>query len=531
MKPTRTRSRTIAAASVLALVGLASANISAANAEPAGKTDKLGQDAVELTRTTLWSEDFESVKTPTGFARDAPEDWSIRNSEFSTGEERWAGWAFTNVRDWTWAVGTEQRHYFTRGHGTFAVAESRHQRLAEHDRMTTALQSPQIDVKKQDAVELRFDSHYRQGAALQHATVSVSFDGGPAQELSRYTADKMSSHELLSVDVPDGARTASFSWSYNDSQNDWFWAIDNVEVTEPMGKVEGEAYAVVDVISDIQGAIPQYKSAVAQLNEMQDPAGAMVVNGDYVDLGSEALYDEFEAATNEVPHDSGRTYFTIGNHEMLGAEGSETYIDRYLEFTGQDKVWREEVVDGVPIILVNTEYYSDADRGGVEPYVKISDEQLGWLDTRLAYWAKQGKPALVFNHHVLPDTVSSSYSAWNQHDYYDLESFAEVVGKYSNVVFFTSHTHMSLELEDWWGRYRAVGTDNALGFPVVNTGAITYNTVPDGSDHEGDRLEGDHSTGLRVKVYEDRVRVEAWDFVRGEMIKHVDLPTPKKTRD
>jgi hypothetical protein len=27
-----------------------------------------------------------------------------------------------------------------------------------------------------------------------------------------------------------------------------------------------------------------------------------------------------------------------------------------------------------------------------------------------------------------------------------------------------------------------------------------------------------------VKVYADRVRVEAWDFVAGEPMKHVDFP-------
>ena len=31
------------------------------------------------------------------------------------------------------------------------------------------------------------------------------------------------------------------------------------------------------------------------------------------------------------------------------------------------------------------------------------------------------------------------------------------------------------------------------------------------------------STGLRVKVFVDRVRVEAWDFKSGEMIKYQDF--------
>lgn len=504
---------------------------SAQGSDRAVQQSKAGTSYVNqaLTETVLWSEDFDSVPTPTDFTHTLPKGWSKENSGFTTGEARWAGWAVTNIRDWTWAVGTDKRHYFTRAHDKLAVVESQHQRLNDTDRLNTALKSPAIDVKKHDRIVLGFDSHYRQGAAPQHATVSVSFDGGKPVELRRYDADKLSSHEAIALDVPKGARKAVFTWSYKDGHNDWFWAIDNARVSLPMGEAEGGPAAVIDVISDIQGGIANYKSAVTQLNAMPDPAGAMFVNGDFVDLGKQELYDEFEAATKDVPHASGRNYYTIGNHEMLGQEGSEAYINRFLDFTGQDKVWREEIVDGIPNITVNTEYYSDVDRKGVEPYVKLSDEQLRWLDSRLAHWAKQGKPVMLYNHQAVPYTVTETHSSWNGNDYFDLEAFTKVVGKYANIIMFTSHTHQSLQAEDWWGRLRTEATGNMRGIPVVNTGAIKNATEPYG-DHESRRLQGNHSSGLRVKVFEDRVRVEAWDFVAEKKIKHVDFPVPAKRK-
>lgn len=383
-------------------------------------------------------------------------------------------------------------------------------------------------MKKQDSVVLSFDSHYRQGAAPQHATVTVAFDGGTPVELLRYDADRYTAHEALTVDVPEGARNAVFTWTYSDGHNDWFWGIDNVQVSQPAALAAGGPAAVVDVLSDVQGGLENYKSAISQLNAMPDPAGALVINGDFVDTGAQELYDEYSALMQEAPHASGRNYFTISNHEMYGPEGPEAYIDPFLEFTGQDKVWREELVNGVPNIMINTEHYSDVDRGGKEPFVKMSDEQLAWLDSRLAHWAKQGKPVLLYSHLVLPNTVSMTHSAWYQNDFNDLESFTKVVEKYSNIIMFTSHSDASLTLNDWWGTYRTEG--NPEGFPVVNTGAIKNACLPDG-DHDETGLEGTNASGLRVKVFEDRVRVEAWDFVTGEMIKSVDFPVPAKSKN
>lgn len=258
-----------------------------------------------------------------------------------------------------------------------------------------------------------------------------------------------------------------------------------------------------------------------QLNGMEDKADALVLNGDLVDDGSKAQWDDFLAAHRAQPHASGTELWTIGNHEMYGPEGSETYLQRFLEHSGQDKPWAEVMAGGVPLISINTEYYSDIDRGGKEPFQRLSEEQLGWPESRLAYWEGRGVTPLVFTHPLLPQTVSMSHSAWHQNDFEDLEALSEVLARHPKIVAFTSHSHSSLRQNNWWGTYRY----KDAAFPVVNTGAILNEYLPDGDhDEEIVKEKQEASSGLRVKVYPDRVRVEAWDFKDEKMLKFQDFP-------
>ncbi|MEJ5928995.1 metallophosphoesterase [Corynebacterium sp. H128] len=476
--------------------------------------------ATDTTRPVLWQESFDDVDTTSGFNKQGPSGFSVATNEIKSGEERWKGWTWTNTRDWTWAVGTEERHYFTRGDGSYAVAESKHHRIAAPEEMSTTLRTPEIPLQPGAAFE--FDSHYKQGSAENFAQVTAHYNTGATQELLKLDATKFSSHEVLPLDAPAGATSVHFTFDYANAQDDWFWAVDNLALTQPLGASADKPSAIIDVLSDTHGHTEKYARAMNTLNSQPDPAGAIVFNGDYVDVGAQEDYDAFMADRKAYPHASGREYFTIGNHEMLGQEGSDVYLKRFLDMTGQEHVWREEIVNGQPIITISTEHYEDRLREGKEPYVVLSEEQLRFIDERLGYWEAQGTPVLLFSHLVLPNTVSLTHSAWYGNDFASLNDFSAVVGKYQNVVMFTSHTHASFDLEDWWGVYRDDATGNHAGFPVVNTGALLNNTMPDG-DHDEYKLDGDNSTGLRVKVFGDRVRVEAWDFVTGTMIKYQDF--------
>ena len=472
----------------------------------------------ESTRPYLYFESFDGVANPAHFTHDLPEGWSQKVSGVTSGEARWNGWTVSDVRHWTWAAGTDERHFFTQGHDQFAIIDSKQQRLAERDSMDARMNTAPVDVAGQDTVALEFDQHYRQGKDGQHAQVAVSFDGGEPEVVDKLTHDRYSSHEYFELDVPEGAKTMQVTFGYLGGNDDYWWAVDNVTVRAPFTKIADKPNTIIDVISDPQDDPEDYKLAISRLNAMPEKAGALVINGDLVDNGSQEQWDRFLAARKEVPHDSGVELWTIGNHEMYGKETSEVHMQRFLKYSGQEKPWNEVVVNGTPLISINTEYYSDIDRGGKEPFQRISAEQLQWLDERLAHWDAQGVTALVFTHPLLPGTVSMSHSAWYQNDFEDEQAISDVLSKYNDVVAFTSHSHSSLKQNNWWGTRRYDGTpQGAIGFPVVNTGAILNEYLPDG-DHDEEIVDDKAATGLRVKVYDDRIRVEAWDFKDGHSL-------------
>ena len=489
-------------------------------------------------RPFLYFESFDEVRNPAHFTHTLPQGWAQDVTGVTSGEARWNGWTLSDMRHWTWAAGTDQRHYFTQGHDQFAIIDSKQQRLAERDAMDATMTTAPIDVAGQTTVALEYDQHYRQGKQGQRAQVAVQFDGGEPEVVDTLTQDRYSSHEYVELKVPAGARTMQVTFSYLGGNDDYWWAVDNVAVRAPFDPVGEEPSAIIDVISDTQDDPEDYKLAVRRLNAMPDKANALVINGDLVDNGGQEQWDKFLAAREEVTHDSGVELWTIGNHEMYGPETSEVHLQRFLQYSHQDTPWNEVVVNGTPMISINTEYYSDTDRDGKEPFQRISEEQLQWLDERLAHWDAEGVTALVFTHPLLPGTVSMSHSAWYQNDFEDEEAVSDVLSKYNDVVAFTSHSHSSLRQNNWWGTRRYDGTpQGAIGFPVVNTGAILNEYMPDG-DNDEDIVDEKAATGLRVKIYDDRVRVEAWDFKDGhsllnpegeaKMIKYQDFSKQRR---
>lgn len=486
----------------------------------------------ESTRPYLYLETFDGVPNPAHFTHDLPDGWSQDVTGVTSGEARWNGWALSDMRNWTWAAGTDQRHYFTQGHDNMAIIESQHQRLAKRDSMTAAMTTAPIDVAGREKVALEFDHHYRQGKKGQSAEVSVSFDGGAPRQVAAYTADRYAQHEYYDIDVPAGAKEMRVAFTYAGGNNDYWWAVDNVAVREPLTQPAGEPVTIIDVISDTQADPDDYKLAVRALNAMPDKAQALVINGDLVDTGRQDQWDVFLKARGEVTHDSGVEMWTIGNHELYGQDQDfQEKYDRYMryagEITGQTKSWQEKVVNGTPLIGISTEYYQDSDRDGNEPFQRISAEQLAWLDERLAYWDAQGVTALVFTHPLLPETVSMSHSTGYQNDFEDEQALSDVLSKYNDLILFTSHSHASLTQPNWWGTRLYDGTpQGAVGFPVFNTGAILNAYMPQGDNGEK-IVDKQAASGLRVKIYDDRVRVEAWDFKNGHGLTRLEPGTPK----
>lgn len=501
----------------------------------------------ESTRAYLYFESFDGVRNPAKFTHRLPDGWEQNVTGVTSGEARWNGWTLTDMRNWVWASGTEERHYFTQGHDQMAIIDSKQQALAPRDSMNATLTSPILDVTGHERVALEFDHHYRQGRAGQSARVSVSFDGAEPQTVATFSQNRYTQHEYYEIDVPAGASEMRVEFAYLGGNNDYWWAIDNVAVREPFTQPADSPVTIIDVISDTQDDPDDYKLAIRHLNAMPDKAQALVINGDLVDTGRQEQWDKFMRARSEVTHDSGVELWTIGNHELYGQElDFQVKMDRYFKYagevTGQTEPWQEIVVNGTPLIGISTEYYQDSDRDGKEPFQRISAEQLAWLDERLAHWDAEGVTALVFTHPLLPETVSMSHSRSYQNDFEDLTALSDVLSKYNDLVLFTSHSHASLRQPNWWGTRLYDGTpQGSIGFPVFNTGAILNEYMPLG-DHAERITDSRAATGLRVKIYDDRVRVEAWDFKSGhgltnlnpgkpEMIKYQDISKQRRLSD
>ncbi|MHC4351957.1 MAG: LamG domain-containing protein [Planctomycetota bacterium] len=207
----------------------------------------------------IFSEKFDGVtltpsvdEAPPGsfWTKTPPAGWSIDDSRMTgfgdpatDGVTDWAGWSFANKDWWVQVAGDQERSTFDLGTGTIAIADPDEWDDAFHPAGTfnSFLDTAPIDISGVDAgtVELKLDSSWRPYAG-QTAAVSVSFDGGDWVDVLVYESDSASANfkdhttsETVTVPLnnPAGATSVVISFGLFNAGNDWWWAIDNLEVT------------------------------------------------------------------------------------------------------------------------------------------------------------------------------------------------------------------------------------------------------------------------------------------------------------
>jgi hypothetical protein len=181
--------------------------------------------------------------TSGGLTAAAPDGWSIESECDAKGQAEWAGWRLTTDAYWTAQERGRGRETFTRARGVFAVADPALWRGAGDGAVEpgrpfdSTLVSQGYPVAGYSAVTVDFAAHYRRHADGR-ATVSVSFDEGPEQELLRYGPDARDANhgtdvvarqESLHLPVPDGARMLRLRWKLHTEGSGWF-AVDGVRV-------------------------------------------------------------------------------------------------------------------------------------------------------------------------------------------------------------------------------------------------------------------------------------------------------------
>lgn len=183
-----------------------------------------------------------------------------------SGVDEWEGWSFADFDFWITAD-TQQRELFSRANNSIvAVVDP-----DEYDDLGLGLGRPQnyynaglstnnINVAGKNNVTLAFDSSWRAEArddrhanpALnngvnggevndQTAIIYASFDGGTPvrvnlwssdSNLPEYHGDAVDERAEVPITVPAGAQNMKLTFGMLNAGNDWWWAIDNLEVRQ-----------------------------------------------------------------------------------------------------------------------------------------------------------------------------------------------------------------------------------------------------------------------------------------------------------
>jgi len=193
------------------------------------------------------------------WTKTAPEGWTIDDSGVpgvgntaNDGMTEWAGWSFTNKDWWIDVAGNQRRSEFTLGMGTVAVVDADEWDDAPHAQgtLTSMLNTPAIDISGVNAstIELKFDSSWRPNAQ-QTAYVLVSFDGREWVRVLNWQSDSTrrnfkpeatSETVTISIDNPTMAQNMVLAFGLLNAGNDWWWAIDNVQVSGISGGAVGK---------------------------------------------------------------------------------------------------------------------------------------------------------------------------------------------------------------------------------------------------------------------------------------------------
>lgn len=234
-----------------------------------------------------------SVPYPNAFSHTGPAGWSVNSSTYDAygasvgnvgvpllgdpnyGVDEWEGWSFANKDFWVTVAGDQNRSQFALGNGTVAIADGDEwddlrkdatgTNIPRQGFMNTEMSSGDINVVavRGQNLTLKFDSSWRAECCddshgpdiapgvpdpfnnknTQGVVVAASFDGAPDEFFTFWDSDPSSgfmkndaTNETLTFTlgtaVPVTANNVKLKFGYYNAANDWWWAIDNLELKD-----------------------------------------------------------------------------------------------------------------------------------------------------------------------------------------------------------------------------------------------------------------------------------------------------------
>ncbi|VYU45845.1 metallophosphoesterase [Clostridium tertium] len=268
------------------------------------------------------------------------------------------------------------------------------------------------------------------------------------------------------------------------------------------------------VLGDVHENIDHFQETINDLYTINPVMDALILNGDVVDQGLDEEYRSVEKALEKNEDLLPKTIIkNIGNHEFFdykietnSKEQVQGFINKYLEFAGEKKVYHDKWVNNYHFISLGSEDGNSETMNSVTAF--ISTEQLEWFKEKLAEKYEKGKPIFVFLHQHL-DYPNSSWVGVQQS-----EELKEILSQYPEVVLFSSHTHRDL-------------TEDSVvlnkPFTIVNTGAVHYTIIPDSSSENGFIRDRSFIKGVYIEVNGNNVTIKGRDIKEKQWIFSKDI--------
>jgi 3',5'-cyclic AMP phosphodiesterase CpdA len=265
------------------------------------------------------------------------------------------------------------------------------------------------------------------------------------------------------------------------------------------------------VIGDVHENIDNFQIAINDLSTINSQMDALVLNGDTVDQGLDKQYDSVKATLSKNKDLLPKTIIkNIGNHEFFdynistnSKEQVQTFINKYLEFSGEEKVYHDKWVKNYHFISLGSEDGNSETEDSITAF--ISEQQQKWLKEKLAENYQKGKPIFVFLHQNLNRLTTGDASRIGVEQNEQIE---EILSQYPEVILFASHSHIDLTES-------SVMTEQQ--FTIVNTGAIHYSFVPDETNEKGRKIV-QYIKGVYIEVNDNKVVVKGRDMKEAQWI-------------
>ncbi|QAA32420.1 metallophosphoesterase family protein [Clostridium manihotivorum] len=248
----------------------------------------------------------------------------------------------------------------------------------------------------------------------------------------------------------------------------------------------------------------------------------IVINGDVVDNYLDSSYQDLTNVVNYVNTNtanpsynpssiSGKTsklpyiYFNFGNHEFrenaTWSSDQSKYdwsLSQFCTYTrsiqtkltpngvsytdrDRDKSYDVQYVNNATLFFLGSDNVNYGDCAYLDP-----NYQLSYLQTKI-----NNKPLFLFCHQPIYNTV---YGSDANNCIYNSSDLTNIIGSHSNAIMFTSHTHNSFTSTSGFSQnFAKVGQSSVFATSSV--------------------VEGPQ--GLHVKVYSDRVVVDAVSYTSG----------------